>query len=256
MLSLSLIWELTKRDFTERFAGSILGSLWALIWPLVNLLIYIVIFGRMMGARLPGHSGMSAYGIYLAAGLIPWTALANAISRSSSVFLDKKHVITKIRISLPSLLIYVNLSETITFLFSMAFFFIYLFSNGYKFHLNLLLLPFIYYLQQLFAYGIGLFAASVTVFIRDLREVINIVLQLWFWFTPIVYVRDILPDFLKNIIIYNPAYIFIESYQRIFVLGEDPSYISLIILCSLTHLMLFISYFLFRTLEKDIRDFI
>ena len=53
-LNTSSLWDLTKRDFSERFAGSVLGAIWALIWPLVNLTIYIVIFGRFMGARLPG----------------------------------------------------------------------------------------------------------------------------------------------------------------------------------------------------------
>ena len=64
-LSASFIIEITKRDFKERFAGSVLGVLWVIIWPLVNLFIYIVIFGKLMGARLPGTSDVNAYGIYL-----------------------------------------------------------------------------------------------------------------------------------------------------------------------------------------------
>ncbi len=254
MLNPALIWELTKRDFSERFAGSILGSLWALIWPIVNLFIYIVIFGKIMGARLPGRNSMHAFGIYLAAGLIPWTAFATSISRCASVFLDKKHIISKMRVSLPSLLIYVNLSESITFLISMVLFFIVLALSGFNFSQRLLLLPFIYYLQMLFVFGAGLIAATLTVFFRDSREITNVILQLWFWFTPIVYVRDILPDVVKKIVFYNPAYVIIESYQRIFVFDDDPAYSSLILLCILTHLMIFISYFLFRMLEKEIRD--
>ena len=122
-LNLSFIIEITKRDFAERFAGSVLGSLWAIIWPIVNLFIYIIIFGKIMGARLPGTSEMNAYGIYLAAGLIPWTAFAATISRSTSAFIDKKHIITKINTSLPSLLCHINLSETITYIISMVVFF-------------------------------------------------------------------------------------------------------------------------------------
>ena len=256
MLSASLIWELTKRDFSERFAGSVLGSLWALIWPLVNLAIYIIIFAKLMGARLPGKSEVYSYAIYVTVGLVPWAALASSISRSSSVFLDKKHLVSRIRISLPSLLVYINLSETITFLFSMSFFFVFLFFTDYKFPFNIILVPFIYFLQQLFAFGLGLLAATLTVFVRDIKEVIGVILQFWFWFTPIIYVRDILPDAVKKIMVFNPAYIIIESYQRIFVFGDDPSYQSLIVLTLLTHVMILISYLVFRALEKDLRDFL
>ncbi|WP_232223093.1 ABC transporter permease [Desulfosarcina sp. BuS5] len=255
-LNASFILEITRRDFAERFAGSVLGSLWAIIWPLVNLFIYLIIFGKLMGARLPGTSNMNAYGIYLAAGLIPWTSFAGTISRSASAFIDKKHIITKINTSLPSLLIHINLSETITYLLSMLFFFVFLAFQDYPFHTNLLLVPFIYYLQQLLAFGIGLFVAALTVFIRDVREITGVILQLWFWFTPIVYVFDILPDFVKKMLVYNPAFILVESYQRIFIFNDYPAFNALVILAVITHFILFFSYVMFRYLEKDIRDFL
>jgi lipopolysaccharide transport system permease protein len=157
-LNASFIIEITKRDFAERFAGSVLGSLWAIIWPIVNLFIYIVIFGKLMGARLPGTSEMNAYGIYLAAGLIPWLSFSGTISRSASAFIDKKHIITKINTSLPSLLLHINLSETITYLISMLVFFIFLAFREHDFHKSLLLLPFLYCLQQMLAFTLGLFA--------------------------------------------------------------------------------------------------
>ena len=253
---ISFILELTKRDFTERFAGSVLGSLWAIIWPLVNLSIYIIIFGKMMGGRLPGTSDMHAYGVYLAVGLIPWTCFSSVIARSASVFLDKKHIITKVNTSLPSFLIYINLSETITFLISMGILFVFLISQGYEFHSRLLFLPFLYCLQQFLAMGIGLFVASLTVFMRDFREMTGVVLQLWFWFTPIVYLFDILPGMVKRVVVFNPAFILIESYHKIFVFNTNPSIRSLMILSGISVVIGCFSYFMFRYLEKDIRDFL
>ena len=255
-LNISFIIEITKRDFAERFAGSVLGSLWAIIWPVVNLFIYIVIFGKIMGARLPGTSNMNAYGIYLAAGLIPWTAFAATISRSTSAFIDKKHIITKINTSLPSLLFHINLSETITYIIAMIVFFIILAFQGYEFHKSLLLLPFLYYLQQLLAFSLGLFTAVLNVFIRDVREITGVILQLWFWFTPIVYVFDILPGPVKKLLVYNPSYIITQSYQNIFVFDAYPLFKPLVIIAIITHFLLLFSYLLFRHLEKDIRDFL
>jgi lipopolysaccharide transport system permease protein len=256
IINISFIIEITKRDFAERFAGSVLGSMWAIIWPVVNLFIYIVIFGKVMGARLPGTSDMNAYGIYLAAGLIPWAAFAATITRSTSAFIDKKHIISKVNTSLPSLLFHINLSETITFLISMMVFFLILLLQGHNFHRSLLLLPFLYYLQQLLALAIGLFTAVLNVFIRDIREITGVILQLWFWFTPIVYTSDILPNVIQKILPYNPAYIIIQSYQRIFVFDDYPPLHALFLLTVVTHILLLFSFATFRYLEKDIRDFL
>jgi len=256
MLSVSFIIELTKRDFVERFAGSVLGAVWAFIWPLVTLFIYIIIFGKLMGGRLPGSADIYSYSIYLSVGLIPWTNFANSISRSTTVFLDKKHIISKVKISLPSLLVFINLSEAVTFVITSCFLVLFLVISDYTFTSRILLVPFIYYLQQLLAFGLGLLFATLTVFIRDLKEMVGITLQLWFWFTPIIYVVGILPEFVKKIMVYNPVYIIIESYQRIFVFNDYPDFRSLIILSIISHLVLLVAYVVFRALEKDVRDFL
>ena len=256
MVNISLILELTKRDFSDRFAGSILGSVWAFIWPLVSLFIYIVIFGKIMGGKLPGTSEFYAYSVYLTVGLLPWTAFSNSIYRSTSVFIDTKNLSSKIKLSLPALLIYIILSETITYIISMGLFFVFLFISGHQFSSNLILIPYLFYLQQLFAFGFGLLAATLTVFIRDLKEAIGIMLQLWFWFTPIVYIQEILPEFMKTVMIYNPAHIIISSYRSIFVFNDSPPYGALIILTIITHCIILFAYILFRSLEKDVRDFL
>jgi len=85
---------------------------------------------------------------------------------------------------------------------------------------------------------------------------VGIVLQLWFWFTPIVYVSEILPDVVKKIMIYNPAYVLIESYHHIFVFNDAPSIRSLIVLTFVAHGLICFSYYIFRALEKDVRDFL
>lgn len=255
-MNVSLILELTKRDFTERYTGSILGVGWSLIWPLVSILIYIVIFSKIMSARLPGNTGIYSYGIYLVAGLVPWTAFANTVLRSSTLYLDKKHVISKINISLIRLPVYVVLSESVTFLITMAIFFIFLTYTNTPFSKTLIFLPFLYIVQQIFAYALGFFIAMFTVFLRDLKEVTGIILQLWFWFTPIVYVGSILPDFAKKLLIYNPAYLFVQGYHNIFVYQKMPDINSLLILTVSGHLLLMAGFVIYRKLEKDIRDFL
>lgn len=257
MIPFGFVWDLTTRDFTEKFAGSILGSLWNFVWPLVQLFIYIVIFGKFMGGRLPGNSEVYSYGIYVAAGLIPWTSFTNTIARSSRVFLDKKHIISKVRVSLPSLPLFICLSEGITYCITMFFLFAVVLLTGPDLSAHfVVMLVFLYYLQQILAWGLGTFCAIFTVFVRDFNEIVNIVLQLAFWFTPIVYVPTILPHVAKKLLVLNPAYPLIESYHQIFVFHGSLPIESLLVLCVIAHAVFLGSYLTLHFLEKDIRDFL
>jgi len=255
-LNFNLIIELAKRDFTERYSGSALGFVWSFIYPLINILIYMIIFGSIMGARIPGMSSVWGYGIYLISGLIPWTAFANTVTRSSTVFLDKKNIITKIHLDLSTLPLFIVLSETITFVVTLVIFLGILLVTGYIFSPFLLFIPVIYFIQQLFAYALGFFLAMFVVFLRDLREVVTIGFQIWFWFTPIVYVFEILPPLAQEILIWNPALAFISAYHDIFILHKMPSFVYLTILLIISIILIVIDYLIFKKLEKDIRDFI
>ena len=209
-----------------------------------------------MGARLPGSSGVYSYGIYLSCGLLPWIAFANSFSRSCSVFLDKKHLISKVKISLASLPLFISLTETITFAIACSLLLLFVGATGSGWNRYMLLLPVVYYGQQMLAYGLGLFAATITVFIKDTREIVGIILQLWFWFTPIVYTCSILPPWVMKIMAYNPGYIIINMYQQIFIYQNLPDGKDLAVLFILAHLAAYLAYKFFKKLEKDVRDFL
>jgi lipopolysaccharide transport system permease protein len=255
-MNFNLVIELTKRDFIERYSGSVLGFAWSFIYPLINILIYMIIFGSLMGARLPTTSSVWGYGIYLISGLIPWTAFTNTVTRASTVFLDKKNIISKIRVDLPTLPLFIVLSETITFCVTFGIFLCMLLITGFVFTPLLLFIPLIYFIQQVFAYALGFFLAMFVVFLRDLKEVVAIVFQIWFWFTPIVYIYDILPSLAQQVLILNPMLGVVSGYHDIFVYQRMPSFffLSLVLLGSV--LLVVLDYVIFKKLEKDIRDFI
>lgn len=255
-MKLRLLIEFTKRDFTERYSGSILGVGWSFISPLVNIMIYTLIFSKIMSARMPGVEGDYSYSIYLVSGLIPWLAFANTVSRSSTVYLDKKHIISKVNLSLFRLPMFIVISETITFLITMAIFLGFLLVIDYQLSLVMLILPFIYVVQQIFAFALGFIIAQLTVFIRDLKEFTAIVMQIWFWFTPIVYVVAIVPGSLSQLMVYNPVYSFIKIWQSVFVYHSIPDLSGLMIITLIAHCLLIMAFLMYRVLEKDIRDFL
>lgn len=255
-MNFSLILELTKRDFIERYSGSALGFVWSFIYPLINILIYMIVFGTLMGARLPGTDTVWGYGVYLIAGLIPWTAFANTVTRSSTVFLDKKHIISKIRVDLATLPIFIVLSETITFCVTFMIFLGILSLTGYLFTPLLLLIPLVYIVQQVFAYALGFFLAMLVVFFRDLKEVVSILFQVWFWFTPIVYVYQILPQLAQDMLIWNPMLSVVSAYHDIFVYQKIPSFFFLTYVLVAGIVLIILDCLIYKKLEKDIRDFI
>jgi lipopolysaccharide transport system permease protein len=255
-MNFSLIIELAKRDFTERYSGSALGFTWSFVYPLINILIYMIIFGSLMGARLPGMSSVWGYGVYLIAGLVPWTAFANTVTRASTVFLDKKNIIAKIHVDLPTLPLFIVISESVTFVVTLAIFLAILLITGIPLSWYLALIPLLYLIQQVFAYALGFFLAMFVVFLRDLKEVVAIGFQIWFWFTPIVYVFDILPSLAQQILILNPMLSVISAYHDIFVFQRMPSFFYLLVVLIASLVLIVVDYVIFKKLEKDIRDFI
>lgn len=251
-----LIFELAKRDFTERYSGSFLGATWNFIMPAVMIFIFTVIFSRVMGARMPGISSAYSFGIYLIAGILPWNAFANTLNRSAGVFIDKKHIISKMPVSLATMPLYIVISESITLLIGFVIYFLLLYGLGIGLPRFALLLPFIIIAQQILAYALGLLLATLCVFLRDLREATSVVTQLWFWFTPIVYMPAILPPRFADLLFLNPAYLFTHAYQNIFFHGVAPKATLLIALALLGHGILLLSLWTLRRLEKDVRDFI
>ena len=209
-----------------------------------------------MGGRLPGTSDMYAYGVYLSVGLIPWKCFSDTVLRSATLFVDKKHIISKIQVSLLGLLFYINLAEMITLIISSFLLLFFLFVTGFELTPKIFFIPLLLFIQQILAYAMGLFAAVLTVFLRDMKELLGVIFQLWFWFTPIIYVLDILPAPLQRIMILNPGYILVNAYHDIFVFQRSPDGCALIVLFILTLLLLFSAISFFKFLEKDIRDFL
>ena len=217
-----LLWNFVVRDFKSRYAGSLIGIFWNVIHPLTLIVIYIVVFSRLMGARLPGASDAYGYSIYLCAGLLPWNAFAEAISRSTTVFLDQAHLLKKV--SFPKKLLggAVVLSSLINFLIGYSIFFLFLVLTGHHIGLASLVLPGLLILQFIFAFGLGLFLSTLNVFFRDIAQFTGVGLQFWFWLTPIVYLEEVLPRIARGLLHLNPFYYFVKGYHTVILHNVPP----------------------------------
>ena len=259
-MNVALILHFVRQDLKDKHAGSALGALWTLLLPLANILIFTLVFSRIMGARLNAmgmeYLGAYSYSVYLITALLAWHAFATTLTRITNVYQEKAQLITKVHVSLFTLPIYIVISETIVYLISMVFFAVFLWLIDFQWSAAWLWLPIIFAIQQLFAYGLGLLCAILSVFFRDLRTLVGIVTQLWFWLTPIVYVISILPPEWLRYFSWNPLYQTTRALRESLIAGQSPDWPALSPVLAIGLVLLGISLVAGRHLEKDIRDFL
>jgi lipopolysaccharide transport system permease protein len=214
-----------KREFQLRYLGSSLGFLWTIINPLAMIAVYTLVFSRIMRARLVGSEDGLAYSIFLCSGVFAWGYLSEVISRSVGMFLEQANLLKKNafpRICLPTIVLG---SATVNFVIIFTLFLIVLACLGrFPGVVVLGILPLLL-VQQLLAVGLGLALGTLNVFYRDVGHVTNIVLQFWFWLTPVVYPSSILPERIRDLAeLLNPMTRLIAGYQDVMLYGKWPEY--------------------------------
>lgn len=257
-------WQLVllflKQELVYQHKKELLGRLWLFVQPMFYIFIFMTIFSQLMGAKLAMVSTIPlpehySYSIYLVSGLLAWQFFANSVNALSGVYQQKAGLIRKIPISLSWFPIYIPFVELASYLLAMLIFTIYLaFLLQFPTLSHLLLIPLLLILF-IFTYSLGIIFALLTVFVPDVKRMVSLLLQLFFWATPIVYVVDILPDWAKNLVEHNPIYWILSSIQAIYLYQpiKTGHIISFLVL---TLLLVLMAAWLMRRLQSDVRDLI
>jgi homopolymeric O-antigen transport system permease protein len=229
------VWSSVSREFNGKYRESLFGAFWSVANPLAMIVIYTVIFGQLMRPTLPGHEQTPfAFSIYLCAGVITWGLFAEMLGRLNTVFLEHGNLIKKSsfpRICLPAI---VALSALINFGIVFGLYLIFLAVIGHWPGWALLSVIPLLALQLLFALGLGIFLGTLNVFFRDVGQLTTIVLQFWFWLTPVVYTLQALPEGVRAMIGYNPLQPLMAAYHRVFLERAVPDFTALLPLALLT----------------------
>ena len=243
-----------RNELVSRFTRSKLGGLWMIINPLAQVAIYALILGNVLAAKLPGIDNKHSYAIYLMSGLLAWTLFSETIGRCLNLFIEQGNLMKKMqfpRITLPAIVVGSNLLNNALLFISMLGIFALL---GHHFSIAMLWLMPLTIVLTGFALGVGLALGVTNVFMRDLGHAVPIVLQVWFWFTPIVYPVDIIPEDYRHWMTINPVYHFTSAYQDILVYGRTPEASGLVIIGVSSLLLLLLSLFLFRRSSEEMVD--
>jgi len=256
--NLLLAVKFAKIYLKERYLGTSFGKLWYILSPLINIFIYTVIFSDFMKMKLNlnGISSDYSYSIYLIPGILAWTSFATIIMRLSTSILEKANLIKKVNIPIYVYQISIVIVEFIILVISFILAIIFLLLINHPVTLNFLYLFPILALQTLFAFGLGVIFSLFTPFFKDMREAIPIFMQLWFWGTPIIYVKDIIANKYPYLLTFNPFYHFVNIYQNIFLYSKAPSLKEIAIVSTLTFGVLLIAVFLYKKMVAAIKDII
>ena len=246
------VWSSVLREFNGRYRESLFGAFWAVASPLAMIVIYTVLFSQLMRPTLAGHDQTPfAFGIYLCAGVIAWGLFAEMLGRLTGVFQEHGNLIKKSnfpRVCLPAI---VALSALANFGILLGVYLAFLAIVGHWPGWALLAVAPLLALQVLFALGLGVLLGTLNVFFRDVAPATGVVLQFWFWLTPIVYTLPAVPEAARAVLQLNPLQPLIAAYQGIFLDHAVPDFAALLPLAALTVLLLFGSaaFFLARVGE-------
>jgi len=248
------IFGSVKREFQSKYRNSLLGAAWTVINPLAMIIVYTVIFSQVMRAKLPGIDTTFAYSIYLCAGVITWGLFAEITGRAQNVFLEHANLLKKLsfpRLCLPVILI-LNAGVNFLIIFGLFTAFLVISGNfpGWVYFATIPLLI----IQIAFAVGLGITLGVLNVFFRDIGQLFGVVLQFWFWLTPIVYPVTILPQSLRPLMDLNPMAGLVGAYQTILVTGQWPVWQNLWFVTLLSILMCGLAMRMFRKHAGEMVD--
>jgi lipopolysaccharide transport system permease protein len=213
----SLLKALVLKDLKLKYRGSVFGFLWSLANPLLMIVVYTVAFTFILGIR------NEMFVFYLMLGQLAWTFFASSAMMSTASIVDNTGLLRTVQFPRAILPIATVLFNFAQYLLTVAVF-LPLMLAWYRIPLvaPMILFPVILVLHVAFTIGIALILATVTVFFRDVRHLVEVALAVLFWTTPIVYEIGLVPERLRLVIMLSPMSPFVVAYQKLFYFREWP----------------------------------
>jgi len=218
----SLLKNLIVRDLKHRYVGSIGGFLWSVIHPVVLLVSYTFVFSVILGAPMGPELGTDSFAIFVLCGLLPWMLFSDTIVRNCSVISDNAPLVTKTIIPAEILPLAITISNLINHLIGVVIL-LAVMMMFYSVHFSALWILLYMLILLLLAQGLGWIVAGLHVFVRDTIQALQIMMMLWFYFTPILYTMDRVPEKLRFAAILNPMALIVTGYRNSLLHLAQPS---------------------------------
>lgn len=250
-----LLPPLLLRDIKERYAGSTIGVFWTFIQPLLFMLVFWLIFSKIIKVRISTETGEIPYLPFLLSGLLPWLALQEGVVRGASSIVDKGFIIKKVFYPPELFPVSAVLSSFILhgtgFLIFLIVFFVY---KGGIAPFQIPILCVLIFFQIMLTVGLSFLLSALSVYIRDILQVLGVVFQVLFYLTTIIYPMASVPDGLKTVVGLNPFTPLVEGYHDVILYGRYPEIKGMFFLFVISAVVLLSGTLLFRKLKKGFAD--
>lgn len=250
-----LAFALAKQNFKSKYLGSYLGVFWAFIQPTVMISIYWFIF-QVGFKSLPVDN--FPFLLWFMAGIIPWFYFSEAISSATNAIVDNSHLVKKVVFPIYLLPIVPVISALFVHIFFIVILIIMFIMFGYTIDMYYIQIPYYLLALILLVTSLSYITSSLIIFLKDIGQIIAMILQFGFWMTPILWHVDMLPQKFEKLIKLNPMYYIVEGYRDIFIykvwFWEKP-YLTLYFFVSIGILIL-LGIFIYKRLKPHFADVI
>ena len=238
-----------QKEIRGKYKGSFLGVLWSFVNPLLMTLVYAIVFPLIL------KNTADHYVTYLVVGILPWNYFTTVISQGTSTILSNGGILKKVYFPREILPISVNLSGIINFMISCLVIALFLIFSGIGFSWFIVFLPLIMAIEFLLLQGIIFITSAINVYVRDSEYIINFLISMLFYATPILYSSDMfIGSAIEVVVKYNPIAVIINGYRDILYYQVMPNFGMLAIVFGISVVLFYLGLRVFRKLEKGFAE--
>ena len=237
-----------RQEIRGKYKGSFLGVLWSFVNPLLMTLVYAIVFPIILRSTQP-H-----YVTFIVVAILPWTWFTYVISQGTNTFVVNAGIIKKVYFPREIMPISIVTSGLINYLISCLIIAIFLICSGIGFSWYILLFPAIVITQYVLSLGIVLITSAIDVYVRDAEYIINFIISMVFYGTPILYSSELFPSNVAWILRLNPLTTIIDSYRDIFYYKTMPNLKALFFVFVASMIILLLGIKIFKKLEKGFAE--
>lgn len=244
--------ELTKREIKQRYKQSVLGYAWVILNPFFQMVVMSFVFSKVV----PNATIGVPYPVFLFTALLPWTFFSNSLIASVNSLVGNAGLLTKIYFPREIFVISALMAKMIDFVLAITVFvglmLWYQVGIGWT---VFWVLP-IFLIQVLLTYGISLIAACANLFYRDIQYLMNLIILLWFYLTPVLYPVEIFPIQYRWVFQLNPMAVIVNAYREVILSQGQPNLAGLAIALLLSLTLILIGQKLFKKLGGTFADIV
>ena len=244
-----MIYSLVRRELRGRYKGSVLGFLWTYINPLCQVIVYSIVFSVIFRVNI------EKFYLYLIIGMMPWTFFNTCVQGGATCIRAQSDMVQKIYFPREVIPISYVTSAFVNMLLSFIIVFLAVLVSGFGFNLKaLVFLPIIMIFEYFLALGIALIASSITVYFRDMEQILSVIMMAWIYVTPIMYNMDFVPEQYRSLLVLNPMTPIVEVYHQILYYRIMPTP-NFLLLAGVTSIIVFIiGAIVFARLDRNFAE--